>query len=238
MHLVAITQSGVRLYFTTYTQSQINLPSPRPTTLALLHVRLPPGYSAGAHYRPRAIHMANYRERTVVMVSSVAEKETLWCLSSDLFPFCPSLMEATTTIDLDGPVLALAEVKYPTNILLQPTQQVPPLVVRQHSEPPRKYVILTAQGAHIMIKQRPVDLLKQLLLDTRALDTDILKAFFSIQQEEQACATSLILASLESPQNAELSEHATTAFFIFGGEPQLAPQYGGNQQFNQTQQCE
>lgn len=33
-------------------------------------------------------------------------------MSSDLFPFSSSLMEAYNTVSLDGPALALAEVKY------------------------------------------------------------------------------------------------------------------------------
>lgn len=222
INLVALTQSGVRLYLSTSGQAQVNMPLPRPSTLALQHVRMPPGYSASTHYRPKNIHMAEYRDRNLLMVSTVNEKEVLWSISSDLFPFYPILMEATTNIELDGPALAMAEIKYNTNMLLQPTQQVPPLIVRQHSEPPRKFVILTSQGAHILMKLRPVDLLKQLLVDTRGQDSDALKAYFNIQNDEQACATSLILASLEAPQNLDVADYATNAFFVFGGEPKVA----------------
>lgn len=75
-----------------------------------------------------------------------------------------------------------------------------------------------------------MDLLKQILKDSRGQDTTALKAFFTIQKEAQACATALILASLESEENIEVAELATRAFFMFGGEPQIA-------QMNQTNIC-
>lgn len=46
----------------------------------------------------------------MVVISNVKDKDVLWCMSSDLFPFSPTLMEAYSTIDLDGPALALSEV--------------------------------------------------------------------------------------------------------------------------------
>lgn len=88
-------------------------------------------------------------------------------------------------------------------------------------EPPRKYVVLTAQGAHIFIKLRPVDMLRQLLVDSHGPEGDAVKAYFHVQKEEQACATSLILACLESVQNAEVAEWAARAFFMYGGEPKI-----------------
>lgn len=75
-----------------------------------MHVRLPPGYSANITVRPRLVHIANYRDRNLVLISTVNEKDVLWCMSSDLFPLTQSLMEAYTAISLDGPALAIAEV--------------------------------------------------------------------------------------------------------------------------------
>lgn len=50
LHLVAITASGVRLYFSTLPWRAFNeaTPSSRPVTLQLVQVRLPPGYAANA----------------------------------------------------------------------------------------------------------------------------------------------------------------------------------------------
>lgn len=115
-----------------------------------------------------------------------------------------------------------------------PLEPSPPLLIRQHAEPPRKYVALTAHGAHIFLKLRPVDILRQLLLDGGGADSDSVKAYFNLQREEQACATSLILASLQDVQNRDVAEWATRAFFLYGGEPRLAQQMVD---MNQTAPC-
>lgn len=49
-----------------------------------------------------------------------------------------------------------------------------------------------------------MDILKQLLLEQRGPDTEAVRAYFQSQSLEQACATCLILATLESSQNAEV----------------------------------
>lgn len=49
-----------------------------------------------------------------------------------------------------------------------------------------------------------MDILKQLLLEQRGPDTEAIRAYFQSQSLEQACATCLILATLESSQNAEV----------------------------------
>ncbi|XP_050292883.1 nuclear pore complex protein Nup155 [Anthonomus grandis grandis] len=220
INLVAVTQTGVRFYLSVVSLSN-QQPNQRPYTLTLLHVRLPPGYSANITVRPREVHLAQYRDRNLLLISTVKDKDVLWCMSSDLFPFSSSLMEAYTSVNLEGPALALAEVRdhslgHPLN-----DQEDPPLVVRQHAEPPKKYVVLTSHSVQIFVKLRPVDLLHQLLKDSRGQDTTALKAFFTIQREAQACATCLILACLENEENAEVAEMATRAFFMFGGEPQV-----------------
>lgn len=65
-------------------------------------------------------------------------------------------------------------------------------------------------------------MLRQLLVDSQGQDSEAVKAFFIIEKEDQACATSLILASLECEENFSVSDYAARAFFIFGGEPRLS----------------
>lgn len=79
------------------------------------------------------------------------------------------------------------------------------------------------QGAQVITKLRPVDLLRQILVESRGPDTQAVKSYFQVQKEEQACATCLILACLESQQNIQISEWATRAFFLYGGEPKAGP---------------
>ncbi|XP_072403168.1 nuclear pore complex protein Nup154 [Diabrotica undecimpunctata] len=221
LNLVAVSQTGVRFYLTVVSLSNMQ-PNQRPYTLTLAHVRLPPGYSANITVRPRAVHVSHYSDRNLVLISTVNDKDVLWCMSSDMFPFGQTLMEAYSVVNLDGPALAISEVRHPTPLPLPSNQEAPPLVVRQHAEPPKKYVVLTSHSVQIFIKLRPVDILNQILRDSQGLDTEALKTFFTIQKEDQACATCLILASLESDENVEVAEYATRAFFLYGGEPKLA----------------
>lgn len=109
INLIAVSQTGVRFYLSVVSLSNLQ-PNQRPYTLTLMHVRLPPGYSANITVRPRSVHIANYRDRNLVLISTVNEKDVIWCMSSDLFPFTQSLMEAYTAISLDGPALAISEV--------------------------------------------------------------------------------------------------------------------------------
>lgn len=153
------------------------------------------------------------------MLSTVNEKDVLWCITSDLFPFSPILNETYTTFPLDSPALAMAEVSYPGDenyVVLKP-----PLVVRQHAEPPKKFIVLTSQGIYVFLKLRPVDVLKNLLQESHGLESEMVKTYFRIQGEDQACAASLILACLSSAQNQEVAEYATKVFFMLGGEPKL-----------------
>lgn len=239
VHLVAITQSGVRLYFSTHRQTRTMLQQAgRPYTLELAHVRLPPGYTGNLSIpRPVNVHLGVHRDRAAVLVmrnpsataavntSAVGtvtgtDADTVWCLGADLWPFCVGYMpEAYTTIRMDGAVLAAAEVDIEEDSPPQPSTVKPPMVVRQHTQPTRKFVVLTATGAHILTKLRPVDLLRQLLIDSRGMDSDAIRGYFQLQGDDEACASCLILARDDNGNGEEVVEHATRAFFLFGGEP-------------------
>lgn len=82
-------------------------------------------------------------------------------------------------------------------------------------------MILTSQGVYIFLKLRPVDVLKNLLQESHGMESEMVKTYFKIQGEDQACASSLILACLTSAQNHEIAEYATKVFFMLGGEPKL-----------------
>nr|CAD7455400.1 unnamed protein product [Timema tahoe] len=262
-NLVAITETGVRLYFTTY----LNNISSRPSNLKLLHVRLPPGFAANTPSR---------------CPSKEADVDSLWYLSNDLFPFHPYLTEVQGMTRLDGTVWAISDkvagnarsmlrcmnysesftqlIYFPpqqpvyqqqqppyqqnTNFqdyqlmqqqnfyqqqqrLMQQQQQLahlvdPPLVVRQFYEQARKYVVLTSQGVELYKKLRPVDLLQQLLVIGNGPDNDSVKKYFEVLGPDQACANCLILACLDSTTNSQVSDWATRAFFLYGGDPQTS----------------
>lgn len=101
---------------------------------------------------------------TLILITSPgSDRDILWCLSNDAFPFHQYMTEMQTIIPLDGVAWALAEVKpteprlilptafyqIPQNMnspnIQAPVMTDPPLVVRQHMEAPRKFVVLTQQ---------------------------------------------------------------------------------------------
>lgn len=224
IHLVAITQTGVRLYFTTM---PFGTQSTGPSMLTLIHVRLPPGFSAGAiTQRPNNVHTAYHKKGTLLLVSSQNEdNDLLWAVSSDTFPFQKQLMETQTTVAVDGKTWALGELHTPESGLRMslgfPSRAAdPPVVVTQHIEQARRFVILTAQGCHILRKLRPVEQLQSLLIDCGGPDAEEVKAFFRLHKLDQACATCLVLACSRSPADQQVADWARMAFFMYGGEAQ------------------
>uniref|UniRef100_A0A672MKD2 Nuclear pore complex protein Nup155-like n=1 Tax=Sinocyclocheilus grahami TaxID=75366 RepID=A0A672MKD2_SINGR len=96
--LLAVTHAGVRLYFSTIPFAPPNAKhiSARPCLLALVHVRLPPGFSASSTLqKPAKVHKALYSKGVLLMAASEAEdSDVLWCINHDSFPFKKPLMEA------------------------------------------------------------------------------------------------------------------------------------------------
>ncbi|XP_009986743.1 PREDICTED: nuclear pore complex protein Nup155-like, partial [Tauraco erythrolophus] len=90
--LLAITHTGVRLYFST---SQFKHPTARPSMLTLVHVRLPPGFSASSNVeKPAKVHRALYSKGVLLMTASENEdNDILWCINHDSFPFQKPMME-------------------------------------------------------------------------------------------------------------------------------------------------
>ncbi|KAK2140069.1 hypothetical protein LSH36_1494g00009 [Paralvinella palmiformis] len=221
IHLVAVTHTGMRLYFTTVPLGNTR---GRPYTLSLVHTRLPPGYSARAPpQRPSNVHTALYTKGTLMLAASQSEdSDLLWTIASDAFPFKKHLQETHEMRPLDGRTWAIEEV--PNELLgavplsftdgLKPD---PPAVVTQHMRSNRKFVIINSQGSYILTKQNPSDKLRQLLLNFGPTSVEV-EAYFQ-RHQEQAFATCLLLACNQSVTEQQVSELATAAFFRYGGDP-------------------
>ncbi|XP_072272710.1 nuclear pore complex protein Nup155 [Pyxicephalus adspersus] len=229
-HLVAVTHAGVRLYFTTGPFKQ---PATRPSTLALVHVRLPPGFSASSNVeKPSKVHKALYTNGVLLMAASENEDhDILWCINHDSFPFQKPLMEIQVTIPVDGHSWALSsidegqveKITTPLNKDIIPVTDSP-VIIRQHMVSAKKFVLLSAKGSHIFHKLRPVDQLRHLLVANGGGDGEEIERFFKLHQEDQACASCLILACSSSASDREVSSWATRAFFRYGGESQMLMQ--------------
>ncbi|KAM7353005.1 nuclear pore complex protein Nup154 [Cochliomyia hominivorax] len=262
MHLLAVTQCGVRLYFATNpiitlqntnmyqsppNQSSVTTPQHSPTKatstgastvsmtvtaspysaaneqrkqqgLYLLHVRLPPGYTPNTTInKPKQVHSAHYIEGTLLMVSTPQQdQDILWSISSAPFPHRPYLTESSTVIPLDGIVWSLAEMPDRCKTQLQS--------ILRKAQKPKKVVLLTNQGAHIISLLKPVDILQQLLISCHGPHHDAVKAFFQAQGDREACTTALLLTCSEQYRGTDLAIWAAQAFLLYGGEPKFTNQ--------------
>ncbi|XP_053675196.1 nuclear pore complex protein Nup154 isoform X2 [Anopheles nili] len=235
LHLVAITESGVRLYFSTiplhlhgfyiqqqqllHQQQQAQLQHQqqqhqhKPQGLYLLHVRVPPGLTANSLVgKPKLVHSAHYVQGSLLMISrQQPDQDLLMCLSSEQFQSQQNLVESSAFMPLDGQVWAVADVKRKDRVSI-----TTPLRVAQN---PRKVALLTNQGVHIVSVLRTVDILQQLLVSCHGPHNEAVKTYFHKQTEPEACATALLLACLESFRGTEVGEWAAQAFVLYGGEP-------------------
>lgn len=225
--LLAVTQSGVRMYFSTV---PFKHPDARPCMLALISIRLPPGFSASSTVeKPSKVHKALYSKGVLLMAAAENEdNDILWCINHDSFPFQKPMMETQMTTRVDGHSWALSaidECKFEKIITPLNKDIVPitdsPVLVQQHMIPPKKFVLLSAQGSNIFHKLRPVDQLRHLLVSNAGGDGEEIERFFKLHQEDQACATCLILACSTAACDREVSVWATRAFFRYGGEAQM-----------------
>lgn len=217
IHLMAVTQAGVRLYFSA-------CGSDRPTSLELVHVRLPPGHTPpSGMQKPNSVSNIYYQDNTFIMTSSQTEnKDFLWIFSNDFYVYETQMMEAFNINSLGGRVWCIAEEKR-CNIPRAGYELLnPPLVVKQHFEERRKFILLTSEGVHVFYKQRPIDQLHLLLAESQGVESMAVRSFFDSTNLTEACLTSLILASTSNlPQEQQLVEWATLALFRYGGEPKM-----------------
>ncbi|SPP81700.1 nuclear pore complex protein Nup154 [Drosophila guanche] len=234
LHLVAFTQCGVRLYFST-TSLNISQQSPNATTpspqaeycgqtpvsgqtesskgLYLLHVRLPPGYTPNATTnKPKEVHVAHCSDETMLMITTQQQdQDLLWSLTSVPSANHTYLMESTALESLDGIVWGLAEVHDPCRPLLNS-----PLYKARN---PRRIALLTNQGTHIIELLKSADILLQILLACNGPHNEEVKMFFQSQDKREACATCLLLATSEKYRGGDVALLATQAFMLYGGEP-------------------
>ena len=181
------------------------------------------------------MHSALTRTGLTVLASSPAEAaDVLWVMSNGVTPPQSGLlMEGQTTIPVEGHAWAMHEVTSHNDfhdvLVSSFAGKLPTCAATQHLGPTRRLVVLSAQGAIILEPGRPVDCLRQLLVEQGGPETETVQSYWSLQGPEQATATALLLATSPSAVDRQLSEWATRAFILHGGEPRLVfsgPQAG------------
>ncbi|NXH16466.1 NU155 protein, partial [Bucco capensis] len=164
----------------------------------------------------------------LMTASENEDNDILWCISHDSFPLQKPMMETQVSTRVAGHSWALAAAKElrmekivtPLNKDMVPIPEAP-MAVQQHMLPPRKFVLLSAQGSFLFHKLRPVDQLRHLLVSNAAGEGEEIERFFQLHQKDEACATCLILACSNTACDREVSAWATRAFFRYGGEAQV-----------------
>jgi len=227
LHLVALTGGGSRLYLSTRNATDNN-PSPRPYCLRLVYIRLPPGFApSGPTQKPTKVHNGYYNSGLTVLASSPAEAaDVLWLIwNGSLTQSGNNMMETHSVVPVEGHTWALTEVTVQSKLMTlfrrSYNGREPPSVVVQHFADPRQIILLSAQGSIIVNILRPVDSLRQLLIDCGGADNDSVKCYFSLLGAEQATATALILATSQSLVDRQVAEWSAKAVLQYGGEPKL-----------------
>ncbi|CAK8693168.1 unnamed protein product [Clavelina lepadiformis] len=235
LHLVAVTQSGVRLYFMTCQAATGDVVKLRPTGIHLVHVRLPPGFTGSSIHRPMSVHSAHYNTGTLLLASSSGDDGILWCINRDMYAFDKMLRESQCNFGLDGRAWVIAEVATPFSPLTAAVLPAgstaglppnPPIHVVQHIQRPSEYVIISSQGCHMFNKLRPVDQLRHLLESTSDVESQSVENFFKLYKDGEAGCCCIILAMSAVPTDFHIAERATAAFTHHWGIPQVSLQQG------------
>ncbi|XP_020807415.1 nuclear pore complex protein Nup155 [Drosophila serrata] len=106
-----------------------------------------------------------------------------------------------------------------------------PLTSAKHS---RKVALLTNQGTHIIELLKMPDVLMQILQYCNGPHHEEVKMFFQSQNQREACVTALLLATSDSYRGGNIALWATQAFMLYGGEPCFQHQKFLNANNNRT----
>ncbi|KAI8983994.1 Nup133 N terminal like-domain-containing protein [Mycotypha africana] len=257
-HLMAITTAGFRLYFThrkdsfRYTPPNISISttttnvSLEPNTLELGFIRIPPPEpprSAGDYalmYTNTyydcgiaiSINPKNEEFNTIRITATAAKKPASMPTpgqpqsntSSSLQPY----LETDIALDLKArTVVTVTEdnrERYGKHYLKEISQQL--------ADPPRRFIILTTEAVLFYTKLRPVDILHDIIVETRgqplAVNAKAIQAFFERYGQVEACA--MCLSIVCASDIYEVVAKASELFFEFGGVPtaSVSTQITGN----------
>lgn len=214
--VVGVTENGIRLYFTTGSP-------PRPSTLSLLHARLPPGHAPNtANVRIGRVAMAIHKSGTFIMVSSMGDysPDRLWCFTMDGLSALKLPLTEFVFTNPQNAAITIAESR--ENMSLTDRGLHGHFLVYQQNYPQDRFIILSQQGTDIYEKLRPVDIFGELMREKGGPDCEEVKQFFAQHGSDQACAMALILACDQT--NQHMAEWATRAFFLYGGDPKYVLQ--------------
>ena len=218
IHLVGITSSGIRLYFTTSNSS-----SPRPSTISLAHVRLPPGYTTStAELKPRKVHTAlSTGQVTLLSSEDLADFDYVWSLVS--LGSSSNLPEEYAVTKLDGRVWCCAALDDEADPLVPAESEgnglLPTRDVSSVYQKPSEFVLMTAQGTSIFRGLSGSQQLLQILRQGNGMETPDLERFMFNRDKEAEGTSCCIQLACDPSVDQQTARWATFAYFRYGGDP-------------------
>ncbi|KAI8879318.1 hypothetical protein K501DRAFT_257023 [Backusella circina FSU 941] len=214
--LVAITSTGCRLYFTHFKNGVQEF---LPNDLELLHVRTPPPNEfQGGPIAPTSVY-----HHAVMLLVKEGEDNRLVVTNPDVGYLARTtntsnegLFEFSTTLQVTGKILSILELTTTPTI----NELAAPLTVG-----PRQYLVLTNNGLLTICKQRPIDMLQNLIADAQSDTRSRVQDFNSLFQHLgvfNGCALCFGLVTTASNQGEST---AVTPAIIKGAE-ELIEQFG------------
>lgn len=143
----------------------------------------------------------------MLSASQSPDKDVLWLVESDMFPFQSSLIESYVShmaplpvtwphflshdptsrhqvkLPVEGRTWAIAECIEAGELeAISSPLPLPPAVVTQHAHPSRQFIVVSTQGSYLISKHRPVDQLQCLLEASKGGCSEAVRSFFKLHR--------------------------------------------------------
>lgn len=211
-----MTHYGIRLYFSLNPFDRTNDP---PSTFQLVHVRLAPNIDLNSHSNMGPIISAFYKNGLTVMMNKRDEQmDSVLLLSNDLYILHNQYKESKAIFDIDGRIWQIDEIPNRERI----TDDDSCKLSSQLFDSQRRFAMITPQGCFIWNKLRPIDQFYFALIESNGPNSDLVRLFFNkIYSRSEACALSLAVALVRLSTDIRVTDWATKAFFVYGGDAEI-----------------
>ncbi|KAG0187563.1 hypothetical protein DFQ28_006132 [Apophysomyces sp. BC1034] len=246
--LVAITTTGIRLYLAHFKMDPAQTPASTPNTLELVHVRsAPPQPQTSPQPQPQPLSQglslgnANgqismpkisktiYHNGVLLLVYEEGDKETIVSASPDIgrmahFGARSGLMEFSNHLNVQGKIISVVEIPETSFKLNELTAQL--------SKPARHFLVFTTFGITVLTKQRPIDMLQNLLgvigSDTRSRIGEYEEFFkhFGHVHSLASCFGIICNSSTLVPNGVDLTVSAPVTLTVANGATGLLEHLG------------
>ncbi|KAI9486645.1 MAG: Nup133 N terminal like-domain-containing protein [Benjaminiella poitrasii] len=229
-HIVAVTSTGCRIYFSHHQEGQHLLYDAVPNGLTIVHIRAPPEECLTTDQLDKIIYNQG------LLIATKNQQQQIVYFSPDLGNLSNCMTSASNirltefydSVNVHGKVLSLVESTAPSAAADSINE-----LTASYNSPPRCFLALTTTGLVVLVKQRPVDMLYKLLASSgHGIDSHLVEfeSFFSHFGYVNSCALcfNLICANISAvsdryvePVTEVIEEGAKALLERFGQVPSL-----------------